>query len=94
MTSLQALDERLRVLREVDETIWGVIGELTALRSRWETEEITYVLDQHNSDTTKSNFGVSSAGPSTTAAGSQDQVGGRGLADGVSPPILPDIALD
>lgn len=33
-----ALDERLRVLREVDEVIWGLVGDLTRLQSQWEVE--------------------------------------------------------
>ncbi|WVR04137.1 hypothetical protein IAU60_001136 [Kwoniella sp. DSM 27419] len=38
-STVQSLDERLRVLREVDETIWGLIGELTKLRSSWAGQE-------------------------------------------------------
>lgn len=30
-----ALEERLRVLREVDEMVWGLIGELTRVQSGW-----------------------------------------------------------
>jgi E3 ubiquitin-protein ligase synoviolin len=30
------LEERVRVLREVDEVIWGVVGELTRLGSLWD----------------------------------------------------------
>ncbi|WWC68885.1 uncharacterized protein I206_102821 [Kwoniella pini CBS 10737] len=31
------LEDRLKVLREVDETIWGLISELTRLQSSWQT---------------------------------------------------------
>ncbi|WVQ94559.1 hypothetical protein IAU59_001639 [Kwoniella sp. CBS 9459] len=34
--TVQSLEERLKVLREVDETIWGLVGELTKLKSAWE----------------------------------------------------------
>ncbi|WVF67065.1 hypothetical protein IAT40_001809 [Kwoniella sp. CBS 6097] len=34
--TVQSLEERLKVLREVDETIWGLVGELTKLKSSWE----------------------------------------------------------
>ena len=33
------LGERLRVLRDVDEVIWGLIGDLTRLNSAWELED-------------------------------------------------------
>ncbi|WWC59874.1 uncharacterized protein I303_102436 [Kwoniella dejecticola CBS 10117] len=35
------LGERLKVLREVDETIWGLIGELTRLQSTWHAQTST-----------------------------------------------------
>ena len=31
-----ALEERLQALRQVDDVIWGLVGELTMLKSRWE----------------------------------------------------------
>ena len=34
-----ALDERLKVLRDVDEVVWGLIGELSRVKSQWETED-------------------------------------------------------
>lgn len=34
-----ALGERLRVLRDVDEAVWGLVGELTRLSSVWEAED-------------------------------------------------------
>lgn len=33
-----ALDERLKMLRDVDEVVWGLVGELTRMRSAWEVE--------------------------------------------------------
>ena len=33
------LGERLRVLRDVDEVVWGLVGELTRLSSAWEVED-------------------------------------------------------
>lgn len=34
-----ALDERLRALRDVDHVVWGLVGELSRLRSAWEVED-------------------------------------------------------
>jgi E3 ubiquitin-protein ligase synoviolin len=34
-----ALEERLRLLREVDEVVWGLVGELSSLQSGWAREE-------------------------------------------------------
>jgi E3 ubiquitin-protein ligase synoviolin len=33
-----ALEERLKVLREVDEVVWGLVGDLSRLKSDWEEE--------------------------------------------------------
>ncbi len=35
-----ALGERLRVLRDVDEVVWGLVAELTRLGSAWESEDV------------------------------------------------------
>ncbi|KAK8861245.1 hypothetical protein IAR55_002064 [Kwoniella newhampshirensis] len=35
----RGLDDRLKVLREVDETLWGLVGELMRLKSGWEEED-------------------------------------------------------
>ncbi|EAL17862.1 hypothetical protein CNBL1240 [Cryptococcus deneoformans B-3501A] len=35
----RGLDERLKLLGQVDERIWGLVGELTRLRSEWEAED-------------------------------------------------------
>ena len=35
----RGLEDRLRVLRDVDEVIWGLMGELTQVKSRWEAED-------------------------------------------------------
>ncbi|WWC87630.1 uncharacterized protein L201_002520 [Kwoniella dendrophila CBS 6074] len=37
--TIASIDERLRVLREVDETIWGLVGELTKLKSSWQASQ-------------------------------------------------------
>ena len=34
-----AVGERLKVLRDVDEVIWGLVGELTRLKSEWDTND-------------------------------------------------------
>jgi E3 ubiquitin-protein ligase synoviolin len=34
-----ALDARLRALRDVDEVVWSLVGELSRLRSAWEAED-------------------------------------------------------
>jgi E3 ubiquitin-protein ligase synoviolin len=33
-----SLDERIRALRQVDEVVWGLISDLTRLKSKWESE--------------------------------------------------------
>ena len=35
-----ALGDRLRALREVDEVVWGLVGDLTRMKSRWEVEDL------------------------------------------------------
>ncbi|WWD16854.1 hypothetical protein CI109_101286 [Kwoniella shandongensis] len=35
----RGLEDRLRVLREVDETLWGLVGELMRVKSAWEGED-------------------------------------------------------
>ncbi len=35
-----ALGERLRVLRDVDQVVWGLVVELTRLSSAWEAEDV------------------------------------------------------
>ncbi|OCF32381.1 hypothetical protein I316_06051 [Kwoniella heveanensis BCC8398] len=55
--TVQSLEERLRVLREVDETIWGLVGELTKLKSSWENTasrpKSTSEADLQTDDTAK-----------------------------------------
>jgi E3 ubiquitin-protein ligase synoviolin len=34
-----ALDERLRMLRDVDGVLWGLVGELSRMKSQWEAED-------------------------------------------------------
>ncbi|KAK6907066.1 hypothetical protein I204_00133 [Kwoniella mangroviensis CBS 8886] len=38
VTAAGSLEERIQVLRKVDETIWGLVGELTRLQSSWQAE--------------------------------------------------------
>lgn len=35
----RGLEDRLRVLRDVDEVLWGLMGELVKVKSRWEAED-------------------------------------------------------
>jgi len=35
----RGLEERLKVLRDVDEVLWGLMGELVQVKSRWEAED-------------------------------------------------------
>ncbi|TXT10974.1 hypothetical protein VHUM_01725 [Vanrija humicola] len=35
----RALDERLAALRDVDQVVWGLVGELSRLKSAWEVED-------------------------------------------------------
>lgn len=35
-----ALEDRLRVLQEVDEVVWGLVGELSRVKSGWEREDM------------------------------------------------------
>lgn len=35
----RGLDERLKVLRDFDEALWGLMADLTSVKSRWELED-------------------------------------------------------
>jgi hypothetical protein len=35
----RGLDERMKVLRDFDEALWGLMADLTSVKSRWEVED-------------------------------------------------------
>ncbi|RXK38218.1 hypothetical protein M231_04502 [Tremella mesenterica] len=47
----EALDDRLRLLRDVDEVVWGLIGELSRAKSAWEGEDQGVSSDNNGSGT-------------------------------------------
>lgn len=38
-TTRRALDERLAALRDIDQVVWGLVGEMSRLKSAWELED-------------------------------------------------------
>lgn len=68
----RGLDERLKLLGQVDERIWGLVGELTRLRSEWEAEDGAV---SRTSSRSRSSPGEGAAAPAAASSVSDPRLG-------------------